>query len=131
MSRLLIPVLMLGLATGTSAQTRDSLPTGVTSAMVETGAQLYKGAGICFACHGADGKGTAGVGPNLADEEWLHSDGSYEAIVRQIIQGVLPTQSKSGMMMPPKGGSSLNDEQVRAVAAYVWTLSHWIADRRL
>jgi len=26
--------------------------------------------------------------------------------------------------MPPKGGAQLTDEQVSAVAAYVWALSH-------
>jgi hypothetical protein len=28
------------------------------------------------------------------------------------------------VMMPPRGGSSISDPQVQAVAAYVWTLSH-------
>jgi hypothetical protein len=27
-------------------------------------------------------------------------------------------------MMPPRGGAALTDAQVRAVAAYVWSLSH-------
>ena len=29
-----------------------------------------------------------------------------------------------GAIMPPKGGSAITDDQVKAVAAYVWTLSH-------
>ncbi len=27
-------------------------------------------------------------------------------------------------MMPPKGGSSITDDEVKAVAAYVYSLSH-------
>ncbi len=29
-----------------------------------------------------------------------------------------------GQIMPPRGGSGITDEPVRAVAAYVWSLSH-------
>jgi mono/diheme cytochrome c family protein len=104
------------------AQKPDSLPPGVTPAMVEDGKKLYAGAGICSACHGPDGKGIAGLGANLADSEWVHSDGGFEAIVRQVTQGVTADKSTTGVAMPPKGGSQLTDAQVRAVAAYVWTL---------
>jgi mono/diheme cytochrome c family protein len=100
----------------------DSLPPGVTPAAVEDGKKLYAGAGLCSACHGPDGKGIQGLGANLADAKWVHSDGSYEAIVRQILQGVTPDKSTTGVAMPPKGGSQLTEAQVRAVAAYVWSL---------
>ena len=106
-------------ATG-SAQVPDSLPEGVTAQMIETGAALYGGAGLCAVCHGANGEGS--IGPDLTDDEWVHSDGSYDDIVRQILEGVPADKSKSGVPMPPKGGASLTDEQVRAVAAYVWSL---------
>jgi mono/diheme cytochrome c family protein len=36
---------------------------------------------------------------------------------------VTPDQSKTGTIMPPKGGSQLTDEQVREVSAYVWSIS--------
>src|SRR5262245_15372502 len=94
----------------------------VTPRMIEEGGKLFRGAGLCAACHGAEGKG--GVGPSLADTVWLHSRGTYAEIVHQITTGVLQADSKSGIMMPPKGGSSLTDEQIRQVAAYVWSLSH-------
>jgi mono/diheme cytochrome c family protein len=32
--------------------------------------------------------------------------------------------SKSGVPMPAKGGGSISDDDVKAVAAYVYTLSH-------
>ena len=102
------------------AQQADSLPEGVTPETIAQGKTLYQGAGICAACHGPDGTGASG--PDLTDAEWLHSDGSYEAIVEQILAGVSADSSKSGIPMLPKGGSQLDDDQVRAVAAYVWSL---------
>lgn len=103
-----------------SAQTTDSLPPGVTSAMVATGKKVFGGAGLCMACHGPQGKGM--TGPDLTDATWLHHDGSYEALVKQITDGIDEKASKTGQIMPPKGGSSISDADVRAVAAYVWSL---------
>jgi mono/diheme cytochrome c family protein len=108
------------LATRAAAQAA-TLPEGVTPAMVKEGAGLFRGAGLCYACHGPDAKGD--IGPNLTDATWLHSTGSYAEIVQQITTGVPAEQSKSGIMMPPKGASTITDAQVKAVAAYVWTLS--------
>ncbi len=114
-------IIALVLPIAAAAQVPDSLPDGVTPQMIEQGVQLYNGAGICMVCHGADVKGVENLGPDLTDDEWLQSDGSFDAIVRQILAGVPAEQSKSGQVMPPKGGSGLTDEQVRAVAAYVWS----------
>lgn len=97
----------------------EALPDSVTPAMVAEGATLFQGAGICAACHGPDGTGA--TGPDLTDDEWLHSDGSYESIVERILAGVPADSSKSGIPMLPKGGSQLTDAQVRMVAAYVWS----------
>lgn len=80
------------------------------------------GGGTCYACHGQDAKGSA-VGPNLTDAEWLNTDGSLEGIVKTIKSGV-PTPKKAPAPMPPMGGASLSDEQVQAVAAYEYSLSH-------
>ena len=111
-------------ATPVLAQVPDSLPAGVTAAMIEQGKKLFHGQATCATCHGQDAKGLPGLGVNLTDREWLHSDGSYDAIVKQIETGVPAGESKSGIVMPPKGGSGITDAQVRAVAAYVWSLSH-------
>jgi mono/diheme cytochrome c family protein len=108
---------------GAQTAPATGLPPGVTQAMVDEGKQLFNSpTAICYTCHGENGKGMAGLGPNLGDSEWLHSDGSYDAIVKQIETGVPAAQSKSGIMMPPRGGSSITDDQVKAVAAYVWSL---------
>lgn len=80
------------------------------------------GGAACTACHGQDAKGTP-VGPNLTDNEWLNTDGSYEGIVKTVTTGV-PQPKKAPAPMPPKGGATLSDVQVRAVAAYVYSLSH-------
>ena len=97
-------------------------PAGVTPAAIALGDSLFHSKGNCYACHGANAQGA--VGPNLTDAEWLHSDGSYEAIVKQITTGVTAEESKSKIPMPPKGGSQITDDEVKAVAAYVYSLSH-------
>lgn len=99
----------------------DSLPPGVTAKIVQDGKALWSGAGLCLACHGPEGKG--GIGPDLTDGKWDHINGSYRELVDRIIKGVMPAESKSGQIMPPRGGGGLSDDQVKAVAAYVWTLN--------
>jgi len=84
---------------------------------------VYEGAGICSSCHGPDGTGIPNLGANLTDGEWLHSDGSYEALVETVMNGVTAEESSSGVPMPARAGTNISDEQVRAAAAYVWTLS--------
>jgi mono/diheme cytochrome c family protein len=109
------------LAAPVAAQGADSLPEGVTPEMVAKGKKIFGGAGLCMACHGPAGKGM--TGPDLTDATWLHFDGSYQAIVKIVTGGIDDKQSKTGIIMPPKGGSSISEEDVRAVAAYVWALS--------
>ena len=108
----------------TSAAQAQSLPDGVTDAMVQEGKQVFAGAGICVACHAPDATGL--IGPDLTDAEWLIGDGEYEQLVAQILEGVTAAEATNPMraIMPPKGGTGITDAQVRAVAAYVWTLSH-------
>ena len=97
------------------------LPEGVTQEMVAAGQTLFGGAGMCFACHGANGTGGP-LAPALSDSEWLHIDGSYDAIVEIITTGV-PTPVQFAAAMPPRGGAPITDEQVREVAAYVYSIS--------
>lgn len=109
------------LTTRLPGQTADSLPPTVTPEMVTRGKVVYNGTGLCMACHGPTGKG--GLGPDLTDTTWLHHDGNYDALVKQITEGIDEKISKSGQIMPARGGSGLSDADVRAVAAYTWTLS--------
>ncbi|MEE8191603.1 MAG: c-type cytochrome [Gemmatimonadales bacterium] len=111
------------LFTAPAAQAQEELPDGVTDEMIANGKTVFGGAGICMVCHGPQGAGIANLGADLTDDEWLHSDGTYEGILATIEAGVAADKSSTGGVMPPKGSSSISDEQVKAVAAYVWSLS--------
>ena len=78
------------------------------------------GGGTCYVCHGQDAHGSA-VAPNLTDGEWLHNDGTLSGITGTIKSGV-PQPKKAPAPMPPMGGASLSDDQVKAVATYVHSL---------
>jgi len=99
----------------------QDLPEGVTEKMVTEGEAIFKGPGICFTCHGQDAKGVPGLGADLTDKEWTHTDGTYGDIVATILKGA---SNASGAVMPPRGGPPLTDDQVKSVAAYVWSLSN-------
>jgi mono/diheme cytochrome c family protein len=115
--------LLLALAAALGARPAVAqAPAAVTPAAIALGDSLFHSKGNCYACHGANAQGA--VGPNLTDAEWIHSDGSYDAIVKQITTGVTAEESKSKIPMPPKGGSQITDDEVKAVAAYVYSLSH-------
>ncbi len=109
--------------TAAQQQGEMKLPEGVTAEMVAQGKEIFGGAGLCNVCHGPNGGGVPGLGANLTDTDWLHSDGSYDGIVQTVMKGVDASASSAGTAMPPKGGSGITDDQVKAVAAYVFTLS--------
>lgn len=96
------------------------LPAGVTQEMVDEGQQLF--GGVCSSCHGQNGVGSP-AGPPLADGAWIHITGDFESIVG-IIQTGVPNPVEFSGAMPPRGGGSFDDAQVRAIAAYVYALSH-------
>ncbi len=109
-------------AGGAPAVNTANLPPGVTAQMVQDGKQIFEGPGICYTCHAQNAQGTA-LAPNLTDAEWINTDGSYEGIVNVVTQGVAQPKQHPAPM-PPKGGSSITDDQVRAVSAYVYAISH-------
>ncbi|MCX8256403.1 MAG: c-type cytochrome [Beijerinckiaceae bacterium] len=76
----------------------------------------------CAGCHGLKGQG-GHQGPSLADHKWLWSDGSFKGIEQTVALGVRKPKEFSGVM-PPMGGSPLTPDGVKAVAAYVWAISH-------
>jgi glucose/arabinose dehydrogenase/mono/diheme cytochrome c family protein len=101
------------------------VPPGATPEMVTLGERIYRGqvgGAACTGCHGQSAQGTS-LGPDLTGKKWLWSDGSYAGIAKTITDGVSqPKQYRSPM--PPMGGSQLSPDQVSAVAAYIWSLSH-------
>jgi mono/diheme cytochrome c family protein len=98
-------------------------PAAITPALLARGDSIFHGraaSGICYSCHGLDAKGMASMGPDLTDDAWLHTDGSYAGILGVVRHGV-PTPKKATVPMPPMG-AQLTEEQLRAVAAYVYSL---------
>lgn len=92
--------------------------------LVALGDSIFHGqaaGGTCVTCHGQRGEGSQ-IGPNLTDAEWLHGDGGYQFIVNTVTTGV-PSPKKYPAAMPPMGGAQLTPDQVRAVAAYVYSVS--------
>jgi mono/diheme cytochrome c family protein len=118
---------------GAAAAVNVPVPAGATREMVALGERLYQGevgGAACTGCHGDRGQGTP-LAPPLAgqNKKWLWSDGSYAGITRTITEGV-PQPKEYRSPMPPMGGAQLTPEQVSALAAYVWSLSHLSAPGR-
>ncbi len=97
------------------------LPPGVTAAMAQEGQSVFHGEGVCVTCH-LRGGGGGPLAPNLTDDVWLNIDGEYESIANIIMTGVPQPLEHPGQMLP-RAGTSITDDQVRALAAYVYTLS--------
>jgi glucose/arabinose dehydrogenase/mono/diheme cytochrome c family protein len=110
---------------GTHPDAGAPLPEGVTADMVALGNRIYHGqvgAAACTGCHGANATGSP-LGPDLTGKKWLWSDGSFAGILKSITEGV-PRPKQYRSPMPPMGGAELTPDQVRALTAYVWSLSH-------
>ncbi len=113
---------------GTNPDAGDAalpVPAGATHEMVALGGRIYHGqvgGAPCAACHGATGGGTP-LGSDLTKKEWLWSDSSWKGLAKTIADGI-PVPKHYRSPMPAMGGAQLNSEQVDAVAAYVWALSH-------
>jgi cytochrome c oxidase cbb3-type subunit 3 len=108
------------------------LPGSITTAMIAQGDSIFH-ARACRRCHGPRGQGTVN-GPVLADTVWLHIGGSYAEIVQLITRGVSREELRDTSRpfdMQPRGGRNnpLTDEQIRLVAAYVYSLSRHKAVR--
>ena len=116
-----------GAGAGTGAAAKPAVPAEVTAARVALGDSLFNNGG-CMRCHGAKGVGAAN-GPVLADSQWDQlTTGSFEEIRAIIVSGVpkekIKVTTRPNAMGPRGGRMNLNDAQITAVAAYVWTLSH-------
>jgi mono/diheme cytochrome c family protein len=104
------------------------MPAGVTAAMVAEGDSLFH-ARSCRNCHGPDAKGRTN-GPDLTSGKFMHVNGSYDDFVRIITSGVPADSIKDKshtLAMNPRGGGRpplLTDDQVKAIAAYVYSLNH-------
>ena len=110
----------------TDSTGHDSLdttaPTLVLIADSAAGDLLYRRKGKCLSCHGLDGKGLEGLGPNLQDDQWLHGDGSIAFVQRTILEGI--ARPKVSPTVMPAFATTLAPDEVYRIAAYVFTLSH-------
>ena len=94
--------------------------------MVALGDSIFHGqaaGGTCFTCHGVDAKGTP-LAPPLVSHKWLTGDGGYAFIQQRVTQGMPTPTPPYTAAMPPMGGVQLTPDQVKAVAAYVYAISH-------
>lgn len=108
--------------TASHPEAGDSLPPGVTRAMVNRGKHVFNGEGACALCHGSDATGL--LGPDLTDDVWLDAKGAYKTIGRIIADGISEDASTRRVAMPPRGGSDITEADIERVAAYVWYVSH-------
>ena len=90
---------------------------------IERGAAIYR-EGTCPVCHQWEGQGNR-RGPDLTDDEWLHGDGSPPAVRKAIETGFrhgAGRRFRGKYEMWPLGGMELDERDVDALTAYVWSL---------
>jgi mono/diheme cytochrome c family protein len=108
-----------------SASLTAQVPDSTSPQLVREGKAVFEGragGALCFTCHGPNGKGIPGLGPDLTDAKWLHGDGGFDFLQRIVKSGV-PKPKQSATIMPPMGGGKLSDAQLAALAAYLRSLS--------
>ena len=123
LSLMLVVLLPMAAAPVTAQVSPKPYPAGVTDSSIAWGKRLFHGSANCAGCHGTNGRGT-NDGPPLTGAIWLHGPGTYEWLVEQIQAGVPAHESWTGAPMPMRGWSNMPDSDVRAVAAYVWSITH-------
>ena len=86
----------------------DTVASYVANGMSGAGGDVF--AGVCSSCHGADGKGIAGVAPDIAE------------FTPELVVDVLSHGKKGAIGRMPKF-DRLNKKQKEAVGAYITSLS--------
>ena len=116
-----------GTAARATAARPAARPADVTPANITLGDSIFNN-GSCQNCHGKLGVGGVRA-PALDGKKWLQlKTGSYDEIVAIITTGVpaaaIKDTTHKNPMNPRGGRANLSDPQIKAVAAYVWTLTH-------
>lgn len=94
------------------------MPEGTTLETLSTGRSGFV---ACTVCHGLNAEGTQ-LGPSLRDTTWIHIPADIDSIARIITTGV-PEPKEFPIPMPVMGGADLDQNELRAVASYVYALS--------
>jgi len=118
----LLAVVTLSAAIHRDIGSQSVLPeTGqITKAMINSGRDVFHGAGTCFACHGAELEGTP-IAPTLQKHAWKDAkEGTLPEIYRVVTHGVDGT----AMVSHPGG---ITDAQAVYAAVYVYSVSHGTA----
>jgi mono/diheme cytochrome c family protein len=116
-------IIFTALAATPLAGQQTPRPAGVTDSAIAWGRHLFHGSANCAACHGNDGRGTDD-GPALTGAIWFHGPGTYEWLIDQINRGLSAHETWTRKPMPMRGWTNMPDADVRAVAAYVWSITH-------
>lgn len=92
--------------------------------LISQGEEIFMGKGLCSNCHGPDATGTQ-LAPDLTDDKWINIEPpvTREKIIQLVKTGV-PEPVEHNAPMPPMGGASLEDQELEAVSAYVYSLSN-------
>jgi mono/diheme cytochrome c family protein len=93
------------------------VPAGFSREQILHGDRVFHGEaanGQCSVCHGKDAKGTPN-GNDLTAGMFVWSDGSVKELKRTILHN---------MAVAPGMDGDLTPEDVDAVSAYVWAISH-------
>lgn len=87
-------------------------------AVMKAGGQIY--ADECSGCHGADGKGSAGLFPSLNGSPVVQQT-DPTTILHVVLRGALSVGTKQAPTAPamPQFGWILNDDEIAAVATYI------------
>lgn len=86
------------------------------------GEAIYQG--TCSACHAPDASGIDGLGPALANSEFVQSMSTEELVAFiEIGRDAGDPENVTGVAMPPRGGNpALTDEDLLDVVAWLYTL---------
>lgn len=113
-----------GLKPPVEGETEDDAPPSIPPDRLAIGRAAY-GTARCALCHGVNANGGGG-GPDLTDDVWYHTDGSVEAIERVLRKGVARGEMKHAAYSMPMLPATryLSDDQIHALAQYIWSLNH-------
>ncbi len=117
------PGILLGLLVLMVPAAGPALAAAPDPTAIERGSAIYRG-GTCPVCHHWEGQGNR-RGPDLTDDEWLHGDGSPTTVRKAIETGFrhgAGRRFRGKYEMWPLGGMALDEGDVEALTAYVWSL---------
>lgn len=95
----------------------------ITPEMIAQGQALFVGAGNCRVCHANNARGGS-LGPDLTSDDWIWIQPGQDLHTQlvAIIRDGIPQPRQFPAPMPARGGGSLTDAQIEALAAYVGSL---------